>query len=254
MRSALIVTAAAVASLIGIAYAQQAPSVADAIAAPGRPADMVALDRYRKPVNVLNFLGLKPGMTAADIFPGFGYYTEIMGRVVGPQGRAIGYEPKQFYDNAGDKQKALRQISARQPNVSFKTYSFERWNAPADSLDFTMVHMLYHELYWQSTKYNVPRTDPAVFVRNLYSATKPGGIVGVVDHVGPAGDTRAVVDRLHRIDPATVKADFAKAGFVLEAESAALKMPSDDHSKLVYDPIVRLRTDRFVFRFRKPAR
>jgi len=81
---------------------------------------------------------------------------------------------------------------------------------------------------------------------------KPGGIVGIVDHVGPAGDTRATVEKLHRIDPATVKADFAAAGFRLEKESALLANPADDHSKLVFDPSIRGKTDRFVYRFRKP--
>ena len=74
----------------------------------------------------------------------------------------------------------------------------------------------------------------------------------MIDHVGPAGDTRAIVDKLHRIDPETVKADFVRAGFVLEASSDALRMPSDDHTKLVFDPTVRGKTDRFAFRFRKP--
>ena len=81
---------------------------------------------------------------------------------------------------------------------------------------------------------------------------KPGGIVAIVDHVGPAGDTRALVEKLHRIDPATVKADMAAAGFVLEAESDMFANPEDDVNKLVFDPSVRGKTNRFVMRFRKP--
>ena len=49
-----------------------------------------------------------------------------------------------------------------------------------------------------------------------------------------------------------VKADFERAGFKLEAESDLLKNPSDDHSLLVFDPKIRGKTDRFVYRFRKP--
>jgi len=98
----------------------------------------------------------------------------------------------------------------------------------------------------------VPRTDPAAFLAELFKAMKPGGIVGVVDHVALPGETRATADKLHRIDPETVKADFKAAGFVLEGESDLLRMPSDDHAKLVFDPAVRGKTDRFVFRFRKP--
>ena len=82
---------------------------------------------------------------------------------------------------------------------------------------------------------------------------KQGGIVGVIDHVGKSGDTRATVEKLHRIDPAVVKADFERAGFQLEAESDLLRNPADDHSLLVFDEKIRGKTDRFMFRFRKPA-
>ena len=112
--------------------------------------------------------------------------------------------------------------------------------------------MCIRDSYWQSDKFGIPRTDPDAFVKTLYAATKPGGIVGIIDHVGPAGDTRAVVDKLHRIDPAVVKADFLRAGFVLEAQSPLLANPADDHSKLVFDPAIRGKTDRFLYRFRKP--
>jgi predicted methyltransferase len=89
-------------------------------------------------------------------------------------------------------------------------------------------------------------------LKTLFATMKPGGIVAVIDHVGPAGDTRAIVDKVHRIDPETVKADFKRAGFVLEAQSNLLRVPADDHSKNVFDPAIRGKTDRFAFRFRKP--
>ncbi|MBL0117348.1 MAG: hypothetical protein IPP45_19435 [Sphingomonadales bacterium] len=56
-------------------------------------------------------------------------------------------------------------------------------------------------LCWSSTEHKVKEQDPDQLVRKIYAAMKPGGIVGIVDHVGPPGDTRAVVDMLHRIDP-----------------------------------------------------
>jgi predicted methyltransferase len=79
--------------------------------------------------------------------------------------------------------------------------------------------------------------------------------VVVQDHVAnPGGDTTAIVDKIHRIDPAIVKRDFEAAGFKLDGESAALAQNSDDHTKLVFDPIVRGKTDQFIYRFRKPTR
>ena len=57
---------------------------------------------------------------------------------------------------------------------------------------------------------------------------------------------------MHRIDPATVRADFEKAGFVLEAESDLLANPEDDHTTNVFAPEIRGKTDRFVMKFVKP--
>ncbi|WP_284054626.1 class I SAM-dependent methyltransferase [Stakelama marina] len=238
------------------ALAQTATSadVAAAVAAPGRSDDAVKLDESRRPAKVLPFLGLKKGDAAADIMAGTGYYSELIARVVGPRGAVLAYEPKQFYDGQQKAVAAWDALKKREPNVTLETYPFDAFSAPAGSFDFVLLHMVYHDLYWQSDKFGIPKTDPARFLAALFRATKPGGIVGVVDHVAdPNDDTRATVDRLHRIDPAVIRADFENAGFVLEAESDALRMPSDDHSKLVFDPSVRGKTDRIVYRFRKPA-
>jgi predicted methyltransferase len=60
-------------------------------------------------------------------------------------------------------------------------------------------------------------------------------------------------DTLHRIDPATVKAQVISVGFVFDGESPALRNPADDHTKVVFDKAIRGRTDQFVYRFRKPG-
>ena len=98
----------------------------------------------------------------------------------------------------------------------------------------------------------IPRMDPDQWLKAIYASMKPGAVVGVIDHVANPGDTRATVEKLHRIDPKTVKADFKRAGFKLEAESNLLRNPADDHSLLVFDPKIRGNTDRFLFKFRKP--
>jgi len=43
------------------------------------------------------------------------------------------------------------------------------------------------------------------------------------------------------------------AGFRLAGESAVLANPNDDHSKVVFDPSIRLKTDQFILKFRKPG-
>ena len=230
-----------------IVQAKPAP-VAMAVAAKDRPSDAVALDASRKPAELLSFMQLKPGMKVLDLLTGTGYYAEIMGHAVGPHGSVVAYSPAAY--NPEPIKAAFATLVTRAPNVKLV-------NSPAEafvpnSYDFTMIHLNYHDFYFESEKFNIPRTDPNAVLKTLYGAMKPGGIVAVVDHVGPAGDTRSLVEKLHRIDPVTVKADFARAGFKLEAESALLHNGTDDHSKNVFDPAIRGKTDRFAFRFRKP--
>jgi len=57
---------------------------------------------------------------------------------------------------------------------------------------------------------------------------------------------------LHRIDSAIVIAELEGVGFVLDGESNVLANPEDDHTKGVFDPEIRGKTDRYVLRFRKP--
>jgi predicted methyltransferase len=238
--------------MLGAAAQAGVPDWLDkAVATPTRPADAVALDAGRKPAEILAFVGLKPGMAAADIMTGSGYWAEIIANAVGPKGKVTAYEPAQFY-NSPDEQKVWKALTERRKDIDFVRYPFEGFAAGERRFDFVIINLSYHDLYWESAKYGIPRTDPQAFLQSLFVAVKPGGVVGIVDHVGPAGDTRAIVEKLHRIDPAVVKADFKAAGFILEAESPLLANPADDHQKQVFDPAIRGKTDRFVFRFRKP--
>ena len=224
---------------------------AAAVAAADRPAEARALDESRKPAEVLQWLGVTRGMDVADLVSGTGYWAEIMAYIVGPTGSVTAYEPNQFYDDA--KGGALwAGIKARTPGVTLVRYPFEAFAPPAKSLDAAIINLSYHDLYWESEKYKIPRTDPDAYVRALYTAMRPGGVVGVIDHVGLAGNTRAIVDKLHRIDPAVVRADFERAGFRLDGTSDLLANPADDHTKLVFDPAIRGKTDRFMMKFVKP--
>ena len=94
---------------------------------------------------------------------------------------------------------------------------------------------------------------PAAFLKTVYASMKPGGVIGVIDHIAnPNSDTRAAVEKYHRIDPNVVKADFKRAGFVLVGSSDILRNPADTHEVPVFDESVRGKTDRFIFKFKKP--
>ncbi len=231
-----------------------AADVAAAVAAPGRPKAATDLDEVRKPAEMLRFMGLKTGDRALDYFTGTGYYAEIMARAVGPEGHAVGWNSAAFGRNERVAA-ALKDVKARNPNSAFYSSPATAIAFAPNSFDFALLHLVYHDAYWESAQFGLPRIDPNTVVTAIWDAVKPGGTVAVVDHVAvPGGDTREVVEKLHRIDPAAVKADFERAGFVLEAQSDMLRVREDDHSKNVFDPSIRGRTDRFVYRFRKPAR
>ncbi|HEX2762653.1 MAG TPA: class I SAM-dependent methyltransferase [Allosphingosinicella sp.] len=253
-RMALAMMAAALAMPVAAKAPARAPAdVAAAVAAPGRPKDRVELDAVRKPVEVLRFMGLKRGDRVLDYFTGTGYYAEIMAKAVGPKGLVLGWNSAGF--QSAKVKEALEGIRSRTPNFGYFATPATAIAFPKDGFDFATLHLVYHDTYWESAQYKVPRIDPNDVVKALWYTVKPGGTVAVIDHVAtPGGDTRDVVEKLHRIDPAVVRADFERAGFVLEAQSNLLRNPADDHSKNVFDPSIRGNTDRFMFRFRKPMR
>ena len=178
------------------------------------------------------------------------YWAELLAPAVGRSGRVTVWEPSEFFD---DKSKAdFAAFAAANPNVSILTSAFATPNLPLRAFDRMLINLDYHDVYWTSEKYGVTRMEPDAWLKPLFASIRRGGTVVVVDHVGPAGDTRAIVDRLHRIDPATVRADFERAGFKFAGSSTLLANPADDHSLLVFDPAIRGKSDRFIYRFRKP--
>jgi predicted methyltransferase len=236
-----------------VAAAVQPPeSIAAAVAdSAHRSADNVKLDEGRKPAQVLQFLGLKSGMKVLDLFGGNAYWAEITAPVVGPKGHVTVWEPTQFY---GDKTKqSFATFMAAHPNVSIVTSPFEAPDLPKNYADWVILNDNYHDTYWQNPKLKIPQMDPNAFVKAVYAAMKPGATIGVIDHVAsPNNDTRATVEKFHRIDPNVVKADFKRAGFVFVGSSDLLRNPADAHDLLVFDPKIRGKTDRFIFKFQKP--
>ena len=223
---------------------------ASVAAASARSEANVKLDAGRKPVELLAFLGLKKGDRVADMFGANLYWSEIMGPAIGPKGRVTIWQPQQFYgQKAYDK---LLAFTTKQPNVFWRVSPMEAPSIAANTYDFMLINLDYHDVYWESAERNIPRMDPDAWLNTIYAAMKPGAVVGVIDHIAAPGDTRATVEKLHRIDPATVKTDFKRAGFVLIGESNMLRNPADDHSLNVFDEKIRGQTDRFVFKFRKP--
>ena len=245
-----LILAALLATTPVAATAQPADVASRVAATADRTEANVKLDESRKPAEVLRFLGLRKGMRVAGPFGGNLYWAEIIGPAVGPNGRVTIWEPKQFYDQKVlDSYTALK---AKQSNVWMRVSPMEAPDIPAGKYDFMLINLDYHDVYWESAKYGIAKMDPDQWLKTIYAAMKPGAVVGVIDHVANPGDTRATVEKLHRIDPEVIKADFKRAGFKLEATSDLLRNPADDHSLNVFDPKIRGKTDRAILKFRKP--
>ena len=252
MRKFLSITAALALALSAAPAFAEPANVAAAVAdASARSEANIKLDESRKPAELLAFLGLERGDQVIDMFGLNRYWAEIIAPAIGPEGRLIVWQPTQFMN---DKRKAeFEAFAAKAGNVALISTPFEAPRIGTDAYDFMIMNLDYHDVYWQSDERKIARMDPDAWLKTLYAAMKPGGVVGIVDHVAnPGGDVRETVEKLHRIDPAVVRADFERAGFVLEAESPLLRNPADDHSLLVFDDKVRGKTDRFIFKFRKP--
>ena len=117
-----------------------------------------------------------------------------------------------------------------------------------DTLDVVWTFENYHDFHDSFMK----GADVDAFNRAVFTSLKPGGYYVVVDHAATAGSGLSHTEDLHRIDPATIKAEVQKAGFVLDAESKVLANPADPRTAKIFDPAIRGNTDRVAYRFRKP--
>ena len=234
--------------VLGASTAQLSAVLSD----PARPAAEVELDAQRKPAELIAFAGLKSGDRVADFMSGNGYFTRIFSRVVGPSGRVYAFVPAQQLANCSASEtagsKALEH-DARYGNVEVLIDAADRFAVP-EPLDLVWTAQNYHDLHDSFMK----PLDIAALNAALYRALKPGGVLIVIDHAAQAGSGLRDTETLHRIDPASIRAEITAAGFVYEGESTVLRNPDDSHTLLVFDPAIRHRTDQIVLRFRKPAR
>ncbi len=258
MRSRMVLAAAFALLTISGPIAAKAPAtlkmaavtatqIDAAIANPARTEADRALDESRHPEEVLTFAGLRRGDVVVDYYAGGGYFSNLMARLVGPQGRVYALDPPSFM-----KQAVWDENLKRHKNLLLLTAPADTLMLAPDSADLLLANMAYHDLYFQSEKYKMPYVDPAKVTANWFKAIRPGGHVVIVDHFGPSGDTRDVVNRLHRIDPKVVIADMQGAGFVLESQSDVLQRSEDSLEINVFDPTIRGKTSKFMLKFRRP--
>ena len=225
------------------------PAIQKAIASPERTEADRDRDLREKPAEILAFAGIKPGMTVADLFSGGGYYTELLAGVVGPKGKVYSLNNVP-YEGDSKKDREARFTEGRLGNVEHRVVEASYFNLPPKSIVAAIIVMSYHDVFWIDEKEGWPEINTTGFLDSVKRMLKPGGKLLVIDHNAPAGSGREMASKAHRLNEEWAKKSLTSNGFVLEKTYDGLRNKDDQLDKLVFDPAVRGKTDRYVHLYR----
>ena len=243
------------------------PTLAAVVADPARTASAVARDAARHPVEELSFFGLAPSMTVVELWPGTGYWTEILGPYLAGRGHYIVALPARGDEEDQAVLKRWHERIAAQGSrlgaITETTLGKGQFNlAPAGTVDLIVTFRNLHN--WMGSGY----ADQALAA--CFSALKPGGILGIEDHRG-----RTDRPQDPKAEDGYLREDYAiemvkRAGFELVGRSEINANPKDtkdwvdgvwtlpptlsqgDKDRDRYVAIGE--ADNFVLKFQKPAR
>jgi predicted methyltransferase len=219
------------------AEAQQGAGAAidAAIAGSHRSAMNKARDRYRHPKETLEFFGLRPEMTVVEIWPGGGWYTEILAPVLRERGKLYvaqyGSKPPFPYqqremDTLAGKIRAAPDLYRAVTSTALNLLTDELELAPPGSADLIVTFRNVHN--WFQDGYGPPNAAELAF-RAIFDALKPGGVLGVVDHRWPDPATEDPRSRNGYVSEQRVIALAEAAGFELAGRSDVNRNPLDMH-------------------------
>jgi predicted methyltransferase len=246
----------------GFAQDDAASALKSAVDSPTRSSEERARDQYRHPIETLAFFGLKPDMTVVEIWPGGGWYTDILAPYLHDHGRL--YAAISKGENAAEYKKKLADDPARFGKVTVTQLDppDQMQIAPAGSADMVVTFRNVHN--WMRGG-----NGEAVF-KAMYAALKPGGVLGVEEHRGDPGkpqDPKAASGYVREDHVITLAEE---AGFILAGKSDLNANPRDtkDYAKGVWTlpPTLRLgdtdkakylaigESDRMTLKFIKPIK
>jgi predicted methyltransferase len=235
--------------------------IAAILAGSHRSADNRARDAHRRPAETLEFFGVQPTHTVVELWPGRGWYTEVLAPLLRERGKLVAAAPtgnylqpyKDFLATRPDLYDRVQLVEVTPP----QTLSL----GPDGSADVVLTFRNLHG--WVGNGY-AAEVHAAVF-----RVLKPGGVYGVVDHRAPPGTTPEQTKKTGYVPEDAAIQLATAAGFVLDARSEVNANPKDtkDHPEGVWTlpPVLRLgdvdrdkytaigESDRFTLRFRKPA-
>jgi len=208
----------------------------------------VARDRNRKPVDTLEFFGLRDDMKVVELLPGGGWYTKLLAPVMAGTG--------EFYVAMGTgrvEENVLAQPGFEQVQVVAKDakiyrpegsrfYAVEMTDLGVQDVDMVLTFRNYH---------NAGAEGRAVLNQVVFDALKPGGIYGVVDHTRRHMESDGP-ENGRRVDPVLAIQEIQAAGFELVGFSDLHYRPDDQLTYEVGRKTVTGNTDRWTLKFRKP--
>jgi predicted methyltransferase len=235
-------------SLFASDFSAVEPKLKAAMESDIRTEKEVERDRNRKPVDTLEFFGLRDDMKVVELLPGGGWYTKLLAPVLAENG--------EFYVAMGTgrvKENILTQpgfehvkVTAEDANIyrpeGARSYTVEMDGLGVQDADMVLTFRNYH---------NFGAEGRAAMNQAAFSALKPGGIYAVVDHNRRhmEGDTP---ENRRRIDPVLAISEIQAAGFELVDFSDLHYRPDDELRFEVGRKTVTGNTDRWTLKFRKP--
>ncbi|MEH1979421.1 MAG: class I SAM-dependent methyltransferase [Nostoc sp.] len=179
-------------------------------------------DKYRHPTQTLEFFGLRPNMTVVELWPGNGWYTEILAPFLAPKGQLI---VTNLANSASKPALAFQEKLAANPEIFGKVKVAqinppnELTLAPDNSVDIVVTFRNIHN--WVKAGYAEQVYAAA------YKALKPGGILGVEEHRALAGTSLEESIKTGYMSEDGVIAAVEKAGFKLVGKSEINANPKD---------------------------
>jgi predicted methyltransferase len=248
---------------------EQASALAAAVAAPTRTEANRARDRYRHPLETLTFFGVEPDHTVVEIWPGGGWYTEILAPYLGSGGgKLIGAAPEWGMGGLKKLQEGNPPLYGSIMPADFPGFDAKAKRVPDGSADIVLTFRNVHN--WKMGYRREDKKDySAEAFRQIYAMLKPGGVLGIVDHRLPEKASEERELKSGYIKVSTVRRLAEAAGFRFAGSSEINANPKDtaDWPEGVWTlpPTLRLKdkdrdrylaigeSDRMTLKFVKPS-
>ena len=240
-----------------------------AVDAPSRRPQNRDRDASRNPQETLEFFGVEPNMTVVEVWPGSGWYTEILAPLLAAEGTFYAAHFPEESDSdyfRTARGNYLEFLNTSNVYANTQVTEFQPGSAhdiaPEGSADMVLTFRNLHNWYMRDGEEGLAQAMEA-----FYTALRPGGVLGVVDHRLPEDRDDEEAEQSGYIKQSWVVSAAEEAGFELEDESDinANERDTADHEGGVWSLPPTLRdgdpdgtlleigeSDRFTLKFRKP--